>query len=87
MYELRRSLGELQHLKQATFRWQLSNAETWVSAALTDEDTCLDGFDGVNGKVKTEVQRRITRVARVTSNALYMVNRLDYSRSRPRGRD
>ncbi|KAK4760084.1 hypothetical protein SAY87_023215 [Trapa incisa] len=84
--QLSRTLRELQHLKGETLQWQISNAETWVSAALTNEDTCLDGFEGVDGKVKTDVGRRITRVARLTSNALYMIVRLDVSRGRPKGR-
>ncbi|XP_019415979.1 PREDICTED: 21 kDa protein-like [Lupinus angustifolius] len=78
--ELRRSLEELQHLRPETFRWQMSNTQTWVSAAITDGDTCLDGFvsDGGDndGKVKRGVKRRVTDVAMVTSNALYMINRL-----------
>ncbi|XP_061350504.1 pectinesterase inhibitor 3-like [Gastrolobium bilobum] len=73
--ELRKSLEELQHLRPETFRWQMSNAQTWVSAALTDGDTCLDGFSG-EGKVRRDLKRRVTDVARVTSNALYMINRL-----------
>ncbi|CAF2380530.1 unnamed protein product [Brassica napus] len=34
--------------------WKMSNVQTWVSAALTDETTCLDGFSGraMEGKVK-----------------------------------
>ncbi|KAJ1439961.1 Pectinesterase inhibitor domain [Sesbania bispinosa] len=68
--ELRKSLEELQHLRPETFRWQMSNAMTWVSAALTDGDTCLDG------NVRPDVKRRVTDLARVTSNALYMINRL-----------
>ncbi|KAG0482645.1 hypothetical protein HPP92_010729 [Vanilla planifolia] len=28
--------------------WGVSNAQTWMSAALTNEDTCLDGFDGIS---------------------------------------
>ncbi|RRT44132.1 hypothetical protein B296_00040984 [Ensete ventricosum] len=28
----------------------MSNVETWVSAALTSQDTCLDGFAGLQGK-------------------------------------
>ncbi|KAK4756631.1 hypothetical protein SAY87_006758 [Trapa incisa] len=85
VFELRRTLGELQHLKlgEPTFGWRLSNAETWASAALTDEDTCLDGFDETDGLVKTQVRRKINRVARLTSNALYMINRLDDRRGRP----
>ncbi|KAK6941243.1 Pectinesterase inhibitor domain [Dillenia turbinata] len=78
--ELRRTLSELKHLRKGTFRWQMSDAETWVSAALTNEDTCLDGFQSIDGKIKAEVKRKITNVARVTSNALYLITRLDQSR-------
>ncbi|XP_022730993.1 pectinesterase inhibitor 3-like [Durio zibethinus] len=82
--ELSKTLGELKHLRGETFEFQMSNAQTWVSAALTNEDTCLDGFEGVDGKVKSDVKRKITTVAKVTSNALYMINRLDESRGRHR---
>ncbi|XP_052198524.1 pectinesterase inhibitor 3 [Diospyros lotus] len=87
--QLRKTLSELKHLHRgggAEFRWQMSNAETWVSAALTNEDTCLDGFREVEpepepagGKkvVGSDVKRKITNVAKVTSNALYLINRLD----------
>jgi hypothetical protein len=60
----------LRHLRPETFRWQMSNALTWVSAALTDGDTCLDG------NVRPDVKKRVTDLARVTSNALYMINRV-----------
>ncbi|KAL5572310.1 hypothetical protein UlMin_021907 [Ulmus minor] len=81
--DLSKSLSELQHLRGETFRWQMSNAETWVSAALTNEDTCLDGFQDVGGKLKEDVKRKVTNVARVTSNALYMINRLEETRREP----
>lgn len=61
----------------------MSNVQTWVSAALTNEDTCVDGFQDVDGKVKSDVKRRITNVAKVTSNALCMINQLDESRGKP----
>ncbi|GMI81338.1 hypothetical protein like AT5G20740 [Hibiscus trionum] len=80
MDELSKTLRELKHLRDETFEFQMSNAQTWVSAALTNEDTCLDGFEGVDGKVKSDVKRKITNVAKVTSNALYMINRLNESR-------
>ncbi|KAF6146726.1 hypothetical protein GIB67_009012 [Kingdonia uniflora] len=80
--ELSRTLSELKHLRSVTFRWQMSNAETWVSAALTNEDTCVDGFYNVEGKVKTDVKRKISNVAKVTSNALYLINRLDQTRGK-----
>ncbi|KAG8376260.1 hypothetical protein BUALT_Bualt09G0044700 [Buddleja alternifolia] len=81
--ELSKTLAALQHLRPGVdFRWQMSNVETWVSAALTNEDTCLDGFKEIDGKVRSDVHRKITNVARVTSNALYLINLLDESRGR-----
>ncbi|KAF8401134.1 hypothetical protein HHK36_014438 [Tetracentron sinense] len=80
--DLTQTLSELRHLRRGTFRWQMSNVETWVSAALTNEDTCLDGFQNVDGRVKVDVKQKITNVARVTSNALYLINRLDEIRGR-----
>ncbi|KAK9131483.1 hypothetical protein Sjap_011970 [Stephania japonica] len=81
--QLRKTLSELRHLRSGTFRWQMSNAETWVSAALTDEDTCLDGFREVDGKVRADVKRKVMNVAKVTSNALYLITLLDRTRGLP----
>lgn len=57
------------------FVWHVSNVETWVSAALTDEDTCMDSFSGkeLNGSVRASIRTRIVHVAQVTSNALALV--------------
>ncbi|XP_041006118.1 pectinesterase inhibitor 3 [Juglans microcarpa x Juglans regia] len=83
--DLSKTLSELKHLGRSgeAFQWQMSNAQTWVSAALTNEDTCLDGIPYVDDKkIKSDVRRKIKNVAKVTSNALYMINRLDESRGR-----
>ena len=58
------------------FELQISNIQTWVSAALTDDDTCVDGFDGrdMEGHVKATVRRHVLKVAHLTSNALALVN-------------
>ncbi|PON53810.1 Pectinesterase inhibitor domain containing protein [Parasponia andersonii] len=73
--ELQRSIGEMGK-KESSFDLQMSNIQTWVSAALTDEDTCFDGFSGnaMNGSVKTTVRGHIVNVAHMTSNALALVN-------------
>ncbi|KFK33383.1 hypothetical protein AALP_AA5G006000 [Arabis alpina] len=61
-----------------TFRFQMSNVQTWMSAALTDEDTCTDGFEDMEevlgGVIKTSVCDRVEGVKRLTSNALALVN-------------
>ncbi|KAI4332634.1 hypothetical protein L6164_017526 [Bauhinia variegata] len=75
---LSRSLKELKlcNVKGEDFTWHISNVETWVSAALTDESTCTDGFAGkaLNGRIKNSVRARVINVAQVTSNALALIN-------------
>ena len=78
--QLTRSIRELGRTGQAAgqnFMWHMSNVQTWVSAALTDENTCVDGFAGhvMDGNVKAAIRRRVVSVAQVTSNALALVNR------------
>lgn len=78
VYELRKSLGEMKQLRGKDFDLKMNDIQTWVSAALTDEDTCTEGFDGkvMNGKVKTVVRGKILEVAHLTSNALALINSL-----------
>jgi len=54
----------------------MSNVETWVSSALTDESTCGDGFAGkaLDGRIKASIRARMVSVAQVTSNALSLIN-------------
>ncbi|KAI3420740.1 PMEI domain-containing protein [Psidium guajava] len=62
--------------KGQDFVWHVSNVQTWVSAALTDANTCFDGYASaaLNGRLKTSIRSRALNVARVTSNALALVN-------------
>ncbi|MCD7459671.1 hypothetical protein HAX54_041588 [Datura stramonium] len=79
--QINKSIPELGRTGQFSagqdFMWHVSNVQTWVSAALTDENTCLDGFSGpgMNGNVKAALRLRILHLAQVTSNALALVNR------------
>ncbi|CAN1842682.1 21 kDa protein [Linum perenne] len=62
------------------FAMEVGNLQTWVSAALTDEDTCMEGIEEgggvVNGKVKDVIRSRVVRVAQLTSNVLALINHL-----------
>ncbi|KAH7856014.1 hypothetical protein Vadar_031597 [Vaccinium darrowii] len=73
---LRNSLGEMSQIKGSNFRLMMSDVQTWVSAALTDDDTCSDGFagNGMNGNMKSIVRGRIVNIAHLTSNALALIN-------------
>ncbi|KAJ7954293.1 21 kDa protein-like [Quillaja saponaria] len=78
--EMRGSIKQMNQLAAAgtgagSFRFQMSNVQTWMSAALTDEETCTDGFEDVSdGPLKTDVCDRVTNVKKFTSNALALVN-------------
>ncbi|KAK1327137.1 hypothetical protein QJS10_CPA01g02694 [Acorus calamus] len=78
---LARSYRELSHSGRPgspEFSWHMGNVQTWVSAALTDESTCVDGFAGspVKGTVRNSVRARIVYAAQVTSNALALINKV-----------
>ena len=77
--ELRMSIGEMSRLKgnPSNFRLMINDIQTWVSAALTDENTCTDGFQGkaMDGRLKAVVRGRIVNVAQLTSNALALINK------------
>lgn len=74
--ELQRSVEEMAHISGPTFELYVSDIRTWVSAAMTDEDTCMEGFGGkaMNGQVKSMVRREMVKVAHLASNALALLN-------------
>jgi pectinesterase inhibitor-like protein len=45
-----------------------------MSAALTNEDSCLDGFQVAKGRVKAMVTGRVHYLSKLISNALALVN-------------
>ncbi|KAK6132164.1 hypothetical protein DH2020_034089 [Rehmannia glutinosa] len=74
--QLRKSMAEMNQIKGSNFGLTMSDVQTWVSAALTDEDTCMDGFAGkvMNGAARAAVRGRILNVVHMTSNALALIN-------------
>ncbi|CAH2048065.1 unnamed protein product [Thlaspi arvense] len=72
-----RVLDSTNHNDSSKFEMVMSDVETWVSAALTDDNTCMDCFvrDGrAKAAVKDLVRRHVVKVARMTSNALAFIN-------------
>ncbi|GMI76363.1 hypothetical protein like AT1G62760 [Hibiscus trionum] len=75
--EVKRSIAEMDESTGKSFAFRMNDIETWVSAALTDDDTCMDGFSeaAIDGNVKDNVRAVIEKVARLTSISLAFVNR------------
>ncbi|KAG9150245.1 hypothetical protein Leryth_009838 [Lithospermum erythrorhizon] len=78
VYELKQTVDAMGHLGDADKKFQWANAKTWASAAITDTDSCMDGFSGrkVSQNVKNKVRGNVQNVATLTSNALSLINHL-----------
>lgn len=76
--QLQQTLLAMAHLRGEDKAFQLSNAKTWASAAITNENTCIDAFSegDVSSSVKKTVQKSLLGVTRLNSNALYLINHL-----------
>ncbi|KAL3524172.1 hypothetical protein ACH5RR_017006 [Cinchona calisaya] len=76
VYQLKNSMAEMPQLNGPNFALTVNDIQTWVSAALTDDDTCMEGFAGkvMNGNTKFAVREQIVNVAHITSNALALIN-------------
>ncbi|KAK6778358.1 hypothetical protein RDI58_025076 [Solanum bulbocastanum] len=76
--QIRDSLSQMRTLggSSESLRFQMSNVQTWMSAALSNEDTCTDGFEDVSDDepLKLDVCNRAGKVKEVTSNALAFIN-------------
>ncbi|KAH7836688.1 hypothetical protein Vadar_004377 [Vaccinium darrowii] len=73
---LHETLAVLRNLSETTFVNQMDDVTTWLNAAMTDEETCLDGFEGQRGKQVELLRNKVSNVTCVTSNALALVNKL-----------
>ena len=78
--QIRKAIGEMGYLRKrdGNLNFHISNIQTWVSAALTDETTCTDGFSeaAMNSRAMVVMRNRVVSVAHHSSNALALINAL-----------
>ncbi|KAJ4775866.1 hypothetical protein LUZ62_060123 [Rhynchospora pubera] len=79
--QLQSSEYELKNFDRTKFELQMNDIETWVSAALTDANTCIDGLMYYKGDQVGAVKHRVLKAAHLCSNALAFVNKLASSKS------
>ncbi|PWA37726.1 pectinesterase inhibitor domain-containing protein [Artemisia annua] len=78
--QITQSVKEIQEMGkdgEEKFAWHESNVQSWVSAALTDATTCMDGVlgDEIGSKAKSMIKARFLNVKELASNSLAMFNR------------
>ncbi|TMW97289.1 hypothetical protein EJD97_005849 [Solanum chilense] len=78
VYELKETLGAMNHLNDTDKDFQWDNAKTYASAVISDANSCLDGFSDrkVNPDVKAKISDAISYVTKLASNALAFINHL-----------
>ncbi|XVF21979.1 hypothetical protein REPUB_Repub12eG0135200 [Reevesia pubescens] len=67
---------EMRGSSARNFYTQMGNVTTWLSAALTDQETFLDGFENARGKQAKMLRNQVLRSSYFTGNALALVNKL-----------
>eukprot|EP01018_Ginkgo_biloba_P023488 Gb_21388 [translate_table: standard] len=73
MEQINVSLANIGRLSEKSLKWQLGNVQTWLSAALTNQDTCLDGFHRLKGgTIKDQMEGRSQNLSELVSNSLAM---------------
>ncbi|XP_071728974.1 pectinesterase inhibitor 4-like [Rutidosis leptorrhynchoides] len=78
--EIKDSLKAISSLKSSKDKkFVLSNAQTWTSAAITDEYSCTDGLsdEEISPVVMKKIMTSMVSIARLSSNALYFINHLN----------
>nr|XP_043618977.1 pectinesterase inhibitor 9-like [Erigeron canadensis] len=78
--QITQSFKELQQIAKdgdENFVWHESNVLSWVSAALTDVTTCIDGIvgDGISRRDRAMMKARFLNVKQLASNSLLMFTR------------
>ncbi|XP_076951956.1 pectinesterase inhibitor 9-like [Bidens hawaiensis] len=78
--QITQSFKELQRMGtdgDENFAWHESNVQSWVSAALTDITTCIDGIqgNGIGRREKAMINARFLNMKQLASNSLMMFTR------------
>ncbi|KAH0686246.1 hypothetical protein KY285_016801 [Solanum tuberosum] len=81
VHELKQTVNTIGHLSGAEDKEsQLHNAISYASSALTNAETCIDGFseseEKVNPDVKKVIDKSITVIKTLASNALSLISDL-----------
>ncbi|WCJ22251.1 Plant invertase/pectin methylesterase inhibitor superfamily [Euphorbia peplus] len=72
--ELALAMSDLRHNKLVSKRYH--DLQTLLSAAITNQYTCLDGFAYSNGKIRKVIKKRLYKISRHVSNSLFLLKKI-----------
>lgn len=73
VHQIGQSLAEIARLDDSQHE---ANLRSWLSAALSNQDTCLEGFEGTDGRLRHYVRGGLNEVTQLVSNMLEVYRRL-----------
>ncbi|GLT90201.1 hypothetical protein SLE2022_081470 [Rubroshorea leprosula] len=75
--ELAWSLSEMMRIRagERYLRYQ-GNLEAWLSAALSNQDTCLEGFEGTDRRLESFIRGSLKQVTQLIANVFAMYTQL-----------
>ncbi|KAL8481471.1 hypothetical protein ACS0TY_027294 [Phlomoides rotata] len=71
--ELRRSFDKVSQLDVAELSDYVDDLKTWLSAAITYQDTCIDAFENTTGETGEKMKKMLRSSGEMLSNGLAMV--------------
>ncbi|XP_048135714.1 putative pectinesterase/pectinesterase inhibitor 28 [Rhodamnia argentea] len=74
--DLERSFDELGKLEYGKLDDALEDLKIWLSAAVTYQETCLDGFQNTTGNAGEKMREILKSSSKLTSNVLSMVDEI-----------
>ncbi|KAL1546003.1 pectinesterase [Salvia divinorum] len=73
IHDLDRSFSKFSQFDITNVNDILLELKTWISGAITHQETCLDGFEKVNSDAGVRMKQLLNTTMEMTSNALAMV--------------
>ncbi|KAI7756298.1 hypothetical protein M8C21_033661, partial [Ambrosia artemisiifolia] len=75
--ELAWSLAEMREIRSGSQNPHYQgNLKAWLSAALSNQDTCLEGFEGTDRHLESFIRGSLTQVTQLISNVLTLYTQL-----------
>ncbi|KAI3894656.1 hypothetical protein MKW92_003106 [Papaver armeniacum] len=82
--ELGWSMQEMEKIRNSSIATHHEgNLKAWLSAALSNQDTCLEGFEGTTGYIERYIRGSLKQVTQLISNVLTMYNTLHSVQAKP----
>nr|QIR83168.1 pectin methylesterase 10 [Cunninghamia lanceolata] len=73
MDHLKASMDKMAAIKVKPRKHQIADVQTWLSAALTNQETCLEGFERSSSNVKAQIEERSKKLSQLVSNSLALL--------------